>query len=191
MENIQTKCLQLLEIERFVVNESLLGDKKESFKTHLEYCLKCQRRYGELKSFYLNLKDEMLKPISPKVFSLVRQIEDYTLDTFYFVLKPSQESDNQKKPDNNSFLFSKIDHRKDSLVDLYQTGAIILCMIHKKSTQQTCFAIWTREPKLYRNVKLYFREKKHTFLSDEIGLIKAGSIDPEGLDGQLVNLLFE
>lgn len=188
MENIQTKCLNLLDIERLVANESLLGDKKSFIKTHLAACHKCQRKYGELKTFYQNLKQEMLKPISQNVFALARQIEDDILDAFYFILKPHLNSESQKDSGTNLFIISKIENQEDSLVNLYRSGAIILRALVKKSTQKACLTIWAEDKKYYQNVKYYCREKDKLFMSNEVGLIRAGRIDPKELDGQIVQL---
>jgi len=69
-------CPYLDEIELFLwFQHSLEQSEKEEIVAHLGRCFECFERYYELWTFHQILRAEMLKPTSPNVCNLVKEIE--------------------------------------------------------------------------------------------------------------------
>ncbi len=190
MDSKHTECLDLNDIERFILEQNSEQNETKKISVHLDSCSRCRKIFSELKIFYTILFDELHKPVTNHVINFIKHLNGDDVTISGLILKPQllDEMPGERHFTSELVLLNPASNEKEEPIILNR-DEIYIRIIKSNSTNETTLYLSAENRRLYSDIIFKLPDYHRTFKSDEKGKIEIGKFDIRNLDQQAVMIV--
>ncbi len=151
-------CPGTRDLELFCLGELAAVSTRDSINSHLNHCLRCNKKLRNLRAFYTILARELEQPIAPRLIDYCKKRAYKSVKYGLLVCTPIPEKDLEKgKAYLATLAFSANgDGSKSSLVDFDLPGDQIGVMLYSDPLQKVVLLfLWSRGEENYIPCRLH------------------------------------
>lgn len=190
MDSKYTECLELNEIEQFILQQSAERFDTSAISAHLDSCSRCKQVFSELRIFYNILFDELKKPVTNQVFHLVKNLHSDDITVAGVLLKPQllDEMPGERHFTSQIVFYESGTDEGEETVTI-NPDEVFIRVIKSNKTDKTTLYLSAENRKLYSDIIFRLPEHHISFYSDEQGKIEIGKFDIRDLDSRAVMIV--
>lgn len=190
MDSKYTECLDLNEIERYILQQASGRNESSTIPDHIVSCSRCKKIFSELKIFYTILYDELNKPVSNHVFDFIKCLSGDDVAIAGIILKPQllDEMPGERHFTSELVLLNSESNKEEAPINLNR-DEIFIRVIKSNKTDETTLYLSAENKRLYSDIIFKLPGYRQSFKSDAKGKIEIGCFDIRNLDRQPVMIV--